>query len=346
MRIIFIENSFNFTASSLNLKALDSLQKILINFAIELSKNNHDVIFYNQTLNEIIEQGVSWKPLKNLEYDQADILIAVQELELLDYKIKAELKFLLLHYKPDNHFNKEVLIKILQAKVSLLYTSNFVINQLSTNFKYVPKIHLKIGVDRRFIESSDVVISNSNVFVTTHPLKGIDWLIELWSEFVHLKMPWAELHIYSSLLGDDKNTENIKLRNIKLALQLNKGTGIFIKLPLPQNKFISILSQYKLHLCPSLDNDLQYLSLMESQAFGIPVIARETASIYDCIYHNETGYLARDKKTFANKIIQVLSDNKLFLTLRNNSKLNNYIIPWNDVVRDFERKINESTFYR
>ena len=120
MRIIFIENSFNFTASSLNLKALDSLQKILINFAIELSKNNHDVIFYNQTLNEIIEQGVSWKPLKNLEYDQADILIAVQELELLDYKIKAELKFLLLHYKPDNHFNKEVLIKILQAKTYYL----------------------------------------------------------------------------------------------------------------------------------------------------------------------------------------------------------------------------------
>ena len=31
---------------------------------------------------------------------------------------------------------------------------------------------------------------------------------------------------------------------------------------------------------------------------------------------------------------------------RNNSKLNNYIIPWDDVVKDFERKINESAFYR
>ena len=49
MRIIFIDNSINFTAYSLNLKALDSLQKILINFAVELSKNNHEVIFYNKT---------------------------------------------------------------------------------------------------------------------------------------------------------------------------------------------------------------------------------------------------------------------------------------------------------
>ena len=52
MRIIFIDNSINFTAYSLNLKALDSLQKILINFAVELSKNNHEVIFYNKTEKE------------------------------------------------------------------------------------------------------------------------------------------------------------------------------------------------------------------------------------------------------------------------------------------------------
>ena len=346
MRIIFIDNSIHFTASSLNLKALDSLQKILINFATELSKNNHNVIFYNQISNEIKEEGVFWKSVGSLEYDQADILISVQEIGLLDFEIKAKFKFLLLHYKPDNYFSKEDLIKILQKKVCLLYTSNFVVNQLPTNFKYVPKIHLKIGVDRDFIDSVDFNISNSNVFVTTHPLKGIDWLIELWLEFVHLKIPWAELHIYSKLLESDKKNENIKIRNIKLALQLNKGTGIFIKSPLPQEKFITTLTQYKLHLCPSLDNDLQYLSLMESQAFGIPVIARQTASIHDCIYHNETGYVVKDKQTFANKIIQVLTDNKLFLTLRNNSKLNNYIIPWSDVVRDFERKINESTFYR
>ena len=44
---------------------------------------------------------------------------------------------------------------------------------------------------------------------------------------------------------------------------------------------------------------------MESQAFGVPVIARETATIYDCIYHNETGYIVKDKQTFAKKIIHI-----------------------------------------
>ena len=63
MRIIFIDNSINFTSSSLILKALDSLQKILINFSSELSRKNHEVVFYNKTENEKIEEGVSWKKI-------------------------------------------------------------------------------------------------------------------------------------------------------------------------------------------------------------------------------------------------------------------------------------------
>ena len=67
MRIIFLDNSINFTASSLNLKALDSLQKILINFSIELAKNNHEVIFYNNVEKNKKEAGISWKQIKNLK---------------------------------------------------------------------------------------------------------------------------------------------------------------------------------------------------------------------------------------------------------------------------------------
>ena len=91
---------------------------------------------------------------------------------LLEYKIKSKTKFLFLHYKIDNQSKKETLIKILKQKVCLLYTNNYVVNSLSDNYQYVPKVHLKIGVDRRFIEVKKCWLNNSNVFVTTHPLKN------------------------------------------------------------------------------------------------------------------------------------------------------------------------------
>ena len=60
MKYIFIENSFNFTSSSLNLKAIDG-QKILINFVTELNKG-HNVTVYNNIKN-VKENGIYWKKL-------------------------------------------------------------------------------------------------------------------------------------------------------------------------------------------------------------------------------------------------------------------------------------------
>ena len=80
-------------------------------------------------------------------------LIAVQEFSLLEYKIKSKTKFLFLHYKIDNNQNKEILIKNFKNKKSVYYTNNYVVNSLPDNYQYVPKVHLKIGVDRRFIET-------------------------------------------------------------------------------------------------------------------------------------------------------------------------------------------------
>lgn len=346
MQIIFLENSLNLTSSSINFKALDSIEKIIINFSLALSFKGYKVTIYNRANHENTNRDVVWKNISDLNNDEADILIIFQDIELLKYKVKAKIKFLFLHYKPTEELDNNLLVNLINKKFCILYSNNYLISKLPHNFNYVPKIHFKLGVDDIYRETKIFNSQYSNVFVTTHPAKGLDWLLDLWLKYIHPKVPWAELHIYSKLLNQSKTTNNIKIRNLKLTLELNKNCGIVVKQPLPQNKFVSELAKYKLHLCPSTDNDVQYLSILESQAIGIPVVARETGSLYECIYNSETGYIVKDKENFARKVIQVLSDNKLFFTLSNNSKLNNHVISWKDVVKNFERKLNENTFYR
>ena len=36
--------------------------------------------------------------------------------------------------------------------------------------------------------------------VTTHPLMGLDWILDVWIKYIHTKLPWAELHIYSNII--------------------------------------------------------------------------------------------------------------------------------------------------
>ena len=53
-----------------------------------------------------------------------------------------------------------------------------------------------------------------------------------------------------------------------------------------------------------------------------------------------------DIRTFANKVISLLSDNILFLIISNNSRLNNNIKKWKHIVDNFERAINENIIHR
>ena len=61
---------------------------------------------------------------------------------------------------------------------------------------------------------------------------GLDWIIDIWNKYIHTKLPWAELHIYSyslhkALLGEtlpevyDDIIEKVKqslTHNIKINL--------------------------------------------------------------------------------------------------------------------------------
>ena len=100
MKYIFIENSFNFTSSSLNLKAIDAAQKILINFVTELNKKGHNVTVYNNIKKNVKENGIYWKKLSCLEKDNldTDILIVCNEESFIDLKVRASIKLYWLYY--------------------------------------------------------------------------------------------------------------------------------------------------------------------------------------------------------------------------------------------------------
>ena len=170
--------------------------------------------------------------------------------------------------------------------------------------------------------------------VTSHPLNGLDWLLEVWANFIHNKIPWAELHIFSNLLS--RKNENYKINNLKLKLYKYKNRGIVVKNPLPQRNFIENLSNYRAHLYPSKDENIQTQTILESQASGIPIVSRKNNIIYDNIYDNETGYITDDKDLFSYKTIELLQDKRHFLRMSNNSRLNAHIKKMKDIVHEFE----------
>ena len=130
-------------------------------------------------------------------------------------------------------------------------------------YKVISKFRLQAGVCKDFFSVKHINFGIANAFVTSHPLRGLDWLIELWCNLIHNKAPWAELHIYSNLLYNNKLSKNVKISNLQLKIFSKKNTGIFIKKPLPQNQFVKLLSNYRVHINPVLTEASQFTTILE-----------------------------------------------------------------------------------
>ena len=348
MHFVFLENSIDFTSSSLNLKAIDSFQKGLIHFCKELVKRGHSVSVFNSTSINKSEDGIDWmhfSEISNLS-DDPDVFIICNETDFLDIAINAKLKLFWINSNINILNYKNILVSLLKNKFILLYNSDGLVSSLPHNFKYIPKIKFEIGVNNSFFNNQNFNINNCNALVTTHPLKGLDWLLDIWINIISLKIPWAEMHIYSHILYKKSFVKDIKINNLKLKLFKYKNNGIHIKKPERENDFIQTLSNYRVHINPSNDISILPFSIIESQARGLPIVSRENNVIFDYIYRNETGFITNDPNNFANKIIDLLTDNSFFLRINSNAKLNNKINDWKTVVESFEKKIYENIIHR
>ena len=348
MHFIFLEKSFDFTSSSLNLKAIDSFQRAFIHFCKELARRNHRITIFNNTSINKSEDGIDWlhfSEISNLS-DDPDVFIVCNDTNFLDIKINAKLKLFWINSNISIFDYKNILISLLKNKFIILYNSDYLISSLPHNFQYIPKIKFKIGVDNDFFKNQNFNINNCNALVTVHPLKGLDWLLDIWINIISLKIPWAEMHIYSNILYKKNFVKNIKINNLKLKLFKYKNNGIHIKKPEKEKEFIQTLSNYRVHINPSIDITSLPFSIIESQARGLPIVSRENYVISDYVYHDETAYISNNPNNFANKIIDLLTDNSLFLRMSSNTKLNNKINNWKTAVESFEKKIHENIIHR
>ena len=348
MHYIFLENSINFTSSCLNFKAIDSFQRVLIHFSRELVRKNHKVTIYNNTAIKKNDGGVYWRNISEASNSlvESDVCIICNDVDFLNFNIKAKLKLFWINSDIDLNNYKKTMINLLKNKFIILYNSDALIFKLPHNFKYIPKIQFNIGFNDDFFQNENFNINNCNALVTIHPLRGLDWLLDIWANIISLKLPWAEMHIYSHTLYKKGFVNNVKINNLKLKLFKYKNSGILIKKPQVESDFINTLSNYRVHLNPSKDIMAIPSSIIESQARGIPIVSRENDDVYNYIYNNETGYITNEKNIFSNKTIDLLTNNSLFLRMKSNSKLNNKINNWEVIVENFEKKIYENIIHR
>ena len=81
------------------------------------------------------------------------------------------------------------------------------------NFLVIQKWHKKIGVYVAifviFLAISGIALNHTEKFKLNTTYVKLDWLLDIWHQKIHTKLPWAELHVFSNILSKFIEGKNI-----------------------------------------------------------------------------------------------------------------------------------------
>lgn len=174
--------------------------------------------------------------------------------------------------------------------------------------------------------------------VTTHPLQGLGWLVEVWTRLVHPRLPAARLAVYSAVLSKGLKGEEIPVNIIPILQQVKAAASANVVVVEPRNDegMAEVYRASRVHLYPCDSGDYACWTLAESQAAGLPAVARSLGGVDERIANGETGYIVPDAEAFANVTLQILGEDGFYKNLSGAAAAPTRRRPWAMAAADLD----------
>ena len=312
-KIYFIENSFNYNGNDLDSEKIGGSEKTLINITNSLSLNENFIIkVFNNTSKPNLINRVHWNNLNEIDQsDKPDFVIAMSDANLFD-KINSKNNYLWSHsiQTIEKFIRKKQLIPFLKYKPVMILEGEYHFNNRNFFTSFYGKKILKIAPDFDFIKSEikENFIPPPNAIFTTKSDRNLDFLLDSWKQ--------------------------IKKRSINSNLYINppyqlsendKTNGIFLRNKANKRLLIDELKNSKLFISPGHKTEVFCLAAEEARELCVPIVTMGIGSLYERVSHEQTGYIAKNKKEFIDYSISILNDDNIYMELKKNflSKRNN-----------------------
>lgn len=348
MRYVFVDDSIAYDGYTPLRRALGGAEKAVAGLAAALAERGNEVKVINHTAYAHMADGAYYAPFGDaMAPKSADILIAVRKPALLGTLRNVQHRMLWVTRAPEYLWapaNKPLWGSFLP---SLLFASP---SQQRAYGGELPQVLVIPGVRNvyheppvRYVPPSDPppgsdplsyameaaaqaipepvpanFVPPPHAVTTTHPLHGLAWLLDIWTNHIHPQMPEARLSVYSAVLSKGLKGEEIPaeimpvLEKVKSAATAN----VVAVEPRADDGMAEVYRASRVHLYPGQAQDFACWTLAESQATGLPAVARSLGGTSEQIVNGESGYLVPNAAAFGNVTLEILRNDAVYKNLR------------------------------
>jgi glycosyltransferase involved in cell wall biosynthesis len=334
--VVMADDGMVFDGTTPEHSPLGGAQAAFVALAEAFAARGHRVSVRNLCAAPLTHNGVDWAPLADGMPDDADLYIANRGHRLIGRVAAARGVFWI--HNPGRYLRKPRYVWALLRHRPVIVTTG-AYHAASVPW-WVPsggRAVIPYGLAASFrAPRTPRAPPPPRAIFTSNPLRGLDWLLDLWVRRIRPAVPEAELHVYGGPavyggVGPAGPMEATLARAAALG-----DAGVRRHAPASRPALIAALEQSRAMLYRGDAGETFCLALAEAQAVGVPAVVQPLGAVTERVIDGVTGTIAADEDAFVRAAIALLTDNALWTRQHEAALGRQKGLSWDDVAQRFE----------
>lgn len=333
--IVMADDGIAFDGISAETGPLGGAETAFVGLAEALAARGHRVEAHSHCPAPLLHKGVGWVPLDGGVPATCDLYIGNRGHRVIALSPRARRRLFWIH-NPAQYLRKpRNLWPLARCRPTIVVSGP---SHARTVPVWLPRGGCEIipyGIQDTFRHSEARDPPPPIAVFTSNPLRGLDWLLDLWTERIAPAVPEAELHVYAgAAVYGGSGADRMKQVLDRAASLQNRGVRRFA--PVGREALATVLRGARAMLYRGDPGETFCLSVAEAQAMGVPAVVTPLGSLGERVTDGISGRVAHSDAAFGEAAISVLRDNETWRRWHLGALNSRRGLSWDEVAGRFE----------
>jgi glycosyltransferase involved in cell wall biosynthesis len=336
--VVMADDGIVFDGATAERAPLGGAETAFTALAEALAKRGHRVEVRNQCRAALAWNGVNWAPLKDGVPPACDLYIGNRGHRVIGLVRRTTRRLFWLH-NPAGYLKKpRNLWRLAWYRPVLVVTGAYHASTIPRWLLSGGRQIIPYGVLDHFRRAAPRQPPGPRAIFTSNPLRGLDWLLDLWIARIAPAVPEAELHIYggAAIYGAAASPRARRIEELLLRADRLAARGVRRYAPVAHATLAAALAGARCMLYRGDPGETFCLALAEAQAMGVPAVVIRRGAVAERIIDGVTGRVVEDDAAFAAAAIALLRDDQLWQSWHLAALANQRGLCWDEVAGQFE----------
>jgi glycosyltransferase involved in cell wall biosynthesis len=336
--IVMADDGIAFNGRMAETSPLGGAETAFVALAEALAARGHAVEVGNRCEEALTHNGVRWMPLARNIPATCDLYIGNRGHRVIGLVRGARRRLFWLH-NPARYLRKPRNVwRLAWHRPTLVVTGAYHARTVPAWLPHGGCETIPYGVLDRFRTAVPREPPPPRAIFTSNPLRGLDWLLDLWARRIAPSLPEAELHIYAgpAVYGSLGARRASEMEAVLTRADALAGCGVRRFAPVGHEALAAALTSARVMLYRGDPGETFCLSLAEAQAMGVPAVVTPLGAVGERVTDRVSGRVVPSDKDFAAAAIAVLRDDALWRRWHRGALDHQRGLSWDMVAACFE----------